>query len=272
MSMTTACRVSIPLGTACIYILIYLMGSIKKEDKFLNKWVAFVLAIVSTIYVAYKAKSTIAVGADGYQYLIMSKILIGCVTFFAVFLGVMNIQNEKVKNYTIYILIAVALITGLRVNPVIRTTDIFYTKPVAVKMKEIKDQDPEAIWVVVGENWYLNDYAVANGIRTLNSTNIYPNIDMYEMILGENAEEQREIYNRYAHVNCKIINEKSNIELLFADNISINLNYNDLEKLDIKYILSKDIDINSDEYGLDVDFEKVYEEDGMYIFKVTKGN
>ena len=95
---------------------------------------------------------------------------------------------------------------------------------------------------------------------------------MYETILGDKAKEQREIYNRYAHVNCKIINEESNIELLFADNISINLNYNDLEKLDIQYILSKDIDINSDEYGLDVDFEKIYEEDGMYIFKVTKGN
>ena len=91
---------------------------------------------------------------------------------------------------------------------------------------------------------------------------------MYETILGEKAESQREIYNRYAHVNCKIINEKSNIELLFADNISINLNYNDLEKLDIKYILSKDKDINSEEYGLNVDFEKIYEEDGMYIFEV----
>lgn len=272
MSMTTAGRVSVPLGTACIYILIYLIGSIKEDDKFLNKWVSFAFAVIATIYVAYKAKSTIAVGTDGYQYLIRSKILIGCAVFFAVFIGVMNIQNEKAKRYTMYALMVVALITGLRVNPIIRTTDIFYTKPVAVKMKEIKDQNPEAIWVVVGENWYLNDYALANGIRTLNSTNIYPNIKMYETILGDKAKEQREIYNRYAHVNCKIINEESNIELLFADNISINLNYNDLEKLDIQYILSKDIDINSDEYGLDVDFEKIYEEDGMYIFKVTKGN
>ena len=272
MSMTTACRVSVPLGTACIYILIYLMGNIKKEDKFLNKWIALILAFVSTAYVAYKAHSTIAVGADGYQYLDMSKILIGCVTFLAVFLGVMNIQNEKAKKYTMYVLMAVALITGFRVNPVIRTTDIFYTKPVAIKMTEIRNQDPEAVWVVVGENWYLNDYAIANGIRILNSTNIYPNIEMYENILGENAEKQKEIYNRYAHVNCKIINEESNIELLFADNISINLNYNDLEKLGVQYILSKDIDINADEYGLDVDFEEIYEEDGMYIFKVTKGN
>lgn len=268
MSMTTACRVSVPLGTACIYMLIYLIGNIQKEDKFLNKYVAIVLAAISSIYVGYKAKSTIAVGADGYQYLDNFKMLVGGITFFAVFLGVMNIQNPKMKNYTIYILIIVALITGLRVNPIIRTTDIFYTKPIAQKMQEIKEQEPDAIWVVCGDNWYLNDYALANGIRTLNSTNIYPNIEMYEEILGENADEQKSIYNRYAHVNCKIINEKSNIELLFADNISINLNYKDLERLGIKYILSKDKDINSDEYGLDVDFEKIYEEDGMYIFKV----
>ena len=268
MSMTTACRVSVPLGTACIYILIYLLGSIKKEDKLFNKYLACAFAIISTIYVAYKAFSTIAVGADGYQYLDNGKIIIGSLVYLAVFLGVMNIHNEKARNYTMYVLITVALITGLRVNPVIRTTDIFYKKPVAQKMQEIKSQDPEAIWVVVGDNWYLNDYALASGIRTLNSTNIYPNIEMYEQILGEDAEKQKEIYNRYAHVNCTIINEESNIQLLFADNISINLNYKDLEKLGIKYILSKDKDINSDEYGLDVDFEKVYDEDGMYIFKV----
>ena len=40
-----------------------------------------------------------------------------------------------------YVLMIVALVTGLRVNPIIRTTDIFYTKPVAVKMKEIQKEN-----------------------------------------------------------------------------------------------------------------------------------
>ena len=53
---------------------------------------------------------------------------------------------------------------------------------------------------------------------------------------------------------------------MYADNVVINLNYKDLEKLDIEYILSK-TDIN--ENGFDKEFEKLYYEDGLYIFKVN---
>lgn len=270
MSMTTAGRVSIPVGTACIYMLVYLMASIKKEDKFISKNAAIVLSGLFILFIIYKAKTTIGYAAD-FPYLDRFKILVAGEIFLAAIFGILNIQNEKIKNYTIYGLIAIALITGLGVNPVIRTTDVLYTKPLALKLQEIKQEDPDAIWVVNDGGWYINDYAVANGIRTLNSTNIYPNMEMYETILGDKAEEKREIYNRYAHVNFEITNAESDVELLHADNVAIKLNYNDLEKLDIDYILSKN-NINSEEFELDRKFEEIYNEDGIYIFKVTKGN
>ena len=92
---------------------------------------------------------------------------------------------------------------------------------------------------------------------------------MYETILGEQAEENRKIYNRYAHVILNITDEKSTVELMYADQVAINLNYNDLEKLNIEYILStKDL---SEEECSKI-FEELYNEDGMYIYKVTKGN
>ena len=183
--------------------------------------------------------------------------------------GVLNLNNEKIKNYTLYGLIFIALMSGLRVNPVIRSTDILYTKPVALKMQEIRNENPEAIWAVVDGTWWRNDYAVANGIRTINSTNVYPNLEMYETILGEQAEENRKIYNRYAHVILNITDEKSTVELMYADQVAINLNYNDLEKLNIEYILSTK-DLSEEEYSKI--FEELYNEDGMYIYKVTKGN
>lgn len=270
MSMTTAGRVSIPVGTACIYMLIYLMANIKKEDKFISKNAAIVLSGTFILFIIYKAKTTIGY-AEEFHYLDKFKILVAGEIFLGLIFGILNMQNDKIKNYTLYGLIAVALITGLGVNPVIRTTDVFTTKPVAVKMQEIKAEDPDAIWVVHDGGWYLNDYAVANGIRTLNSTNIYPNMELYETILGDKAEEKREIYNRYAHVNFEITNEESNVELLYADNVAIKLNYNDLEKLDIEYILSK-TNLNDEELNLGREFEELYNEDGMYIYKVTKGN
>ena len=262
MSMTTAGRVSIPLGTVCIYMLIYLMGNIEKEGKLLNKKLTYVLTVLFTVFVAYKAKSTLDFNPN---YLDNFKMLVALEIFGATIFGILNINNEKIKNYCIYGLIIVALMSGLTVNPVIRTTDIFYTKPVAIKMQEIKEVEPEAIWAVHEDGWYINDYAVANGIRTINSTGVYPNLELFETILGDKAEENRITYNRYAHINFKVTDEESEVELLYADNVAIRLNYKDLEKLNIKYILSKE-DFN--EKSFKDEFEEVYNEDGMYIYKV----
>ncbi len=266
MSMTTPSRVSIPLGTVCIYMLIYLFANFNSEkDKLINKKLTYFLSTIFIIYIIYRAKKTI-----GYPlYLDRFKVLLGGEIFLVAIWGILNLNNEKIKNYCLYGLIAIALMSGLRVNPVIRTTDIFYTKPVAVKMQEIRNQNPNAIWAVVDGGWYYNDYAVANGIRTINSTNIYPNLEMYETILGDKAEENRKIYNRYAHVNFDITDEESSVELVFADNVAIKLNYNDLEKLNIEYILSTK-DMSKEKYS-DL-FEEVYNEDEIFIYKVTKGN
>ena len=262
MSNVTSSRGSLALGTLNIYMLMYLMETVLKEDKWINnKKLAFGIAGIATIYIIYQAKKTCI-----YPYIDKFKILAGGEIFLAAIFGILNINNEKIKEYTIYGLIAIALITGLRVNPVIRTTDILYTKPVAVKMQEIRDNDPDAIWVVNDNGWYINDYTVANGIRTINSTNVYPNLELYETILGDKAEEYEEIYNRYHHVNFNIVDTETKVVLLYADNVVINLNYKDLEKLDIEYILSK-TDIN--ENGFDKEFEKLYYEDGLYIFKVN---
>lgn len=267
MSMTTASRVSIPLGTVCIYMLIYLFANFdSKKDKLINKKLTYVLSVFATLYIIYKAKTTIGINP---AYLDKFKILLGGEIFLVTIFGILNLNDKKVKNYTLYGLIVIALLSGLRVNPVIRTADVFYTKPVAIKMQEIRNENPSAIWAVVDDGWYCNDYAVANGIRTINSTNVYPNLEMYETILEDKAEENRKIFNRYAHVIFNITDEESTVELLFADNVAIKLNYNDLEKLNIEYILSRK-DLSKEIYS-DI-FEELYNEDGMYIYKVTKGN
>ena len=270
MSMSTAGRASIPLGTVCIYMLIYLIGNFEKGDKLINKKLTYFLAGISILFIIYKAKTTIGF-AEEFHYLDKFKILVAGEIFVALIFGVLNINNEKIKNYTIYGLIAVALITGLRVNPVIRTTDVLYTKPVAIKMQEIKEENPDAIWAVNDGGWYINDYAVANGIRTINSTAVYPNFELFEILLGDKAkdEEYRMIYNRYAHINFEVTDEKTDVTLLYPDNIAIKVNYNDLQKLNIEYILSS---VDFSDKSFKDQFEEIYNEDDIYIYKVMKGN
>lgn len=268
MSMATAGRATIPLGTLSIYALIYLMANIKKDEKLIesrNIKVAF--AGLITILIAYQAYTTIGY-KDIFRYLDKFKMLVSAEIFVAIIYGVLNMKDEKIKNYTMYGLIAVALISGLTVNPLIRTTDIFYTKPVARKIQEIRDSNPDALWAVNSDNWYLNDYALANGVRVINSTNIYPNLELYDEIAGDKKAEQRANYNRYAHVNLNVVSDKeTSIELLHADNIALIMNAKDLDDYEIEYILSKESLI---EKGLQEYVEEIYNEDGMYIYQVIK--
>lgn len=260
MSMTTAPRATIALGTIQIYMLIYLMSIINKDTKWMNKYVSYILPIIATGYMIYQSVVTCSVpGYFGWIKIMISTIIFGIAIF-----GIFNINKEKIKNILIYVLIFIALITGIAVNPVIRTTDVIYKKPICSKFAQIREEEPDALWLGDDTGIYLNNYMVANGLRTIDSTNVYPNLELFELLLGENAEAQKKSYNRYEHMNINISDEETHITLPAADNMLIILNYHDLEKLGIDYIVVKN-DIN--ERGYDMEFEEIYNEDGLYIFK-----
>lgn len=260
MSMTTAPRATIPLGTLQIYMLIYLFAVIDKETKWFPRIIAYILPIFATGYMMYQAVTTCNLpGYFGFVKILISTILFGIAIF-----GIFNSNNEKIKHGTLYVLMFIALVTGIAVNPVIRTTDVIYEKPICSKFAEIREQDPDALWLGDDTGIYLNNYMVANGLRTIDSTNVYPNLELFELLLGENAEPQKKFYNRYEHMNINLTDGETHIELPAADNMLIWLNYHDLQKLGIDYIVVKN-DIN--ERGYEMNFEKLYEEDGLYIFK-----
>lgn len=260
MSMTTAPRVTIPLGTIQIYMLIYLFGTISDENKWMDKKISYILPILIIPYIIYQAVKTCSI--PGFMGPI--KIAICTILFGLSIWGIFNINKPKIKSATMFVLIFIALVTGLAVNPVIRTTDIIYKKPICNKFAEIREQEPDALWLGDDTGIYLNNYMLANGLRTIDSTNVYPNIELFELLLGDRAESQRQVYNRYEHMNINISDEETHITLPAPDNMLIILNYHDIEKLGIDYIVVKN-DINK--RGYDMDFEEIYNEDGLYIFK-----
>ena len=158
--------------------------------------------------------------------------------------------------------------SGLCVNPVSRTTDVIYEKPICKKFEEIRNENPDAIWLGDDTGWYLNNYMVANGLRVINSSNVYPNFELFETILGEERAKEpdnRVIFNRYCHVNINLgIYEEDRVFAAAADNLVIELNTESLEKLNVEYIVAKK-DLNT--MGYSMEFEELYKEDGLYIFK-----
>ena len=284
MSMTTSQRVTIALGTINIYILVYLFARMNEGVKLLDinlpnkdnssrtklsKTISLIFTAIITvalvIYIAYIAKKQLIMLLPSVEgYLGKVKSIIAGIIFGVAFFGILNMNKKFLKNIALYMIIFIALISGLLVNPISRTTDIIYEKPISKKVAEIREKDPDALWMGDDTGWYLNNYLVANGVRVINSTNVYPNFELFENILEDRAEEYRAQYNRYCHVNINLGKYKENtVSAVAPDNVLIELNYTDLQKLGIDYIVAKK-DLNE---AYDMKFEKLYAEDGLYIFK-----
>ena len=262
MSMSGGSRASLILGTINIYILIYIIGNIKEEEKLIKWWIGIILGILVSGFVIYKA--TTELPEEG--YITIKKIIIATVIFVPMFVLLFNIKNKKCQIVFMFLAIFTAFASGLCVNPIIRTTDIIYDKPLSRKIAEIRNQDEDAVWVSDNSAFPISNYMVANGIRTIGSTSVYPDIMFFEKLLGDKAEEQEYNYNRYAHNAIFLTTDESHIDLKQTDYLFIYLNYNDLEKFNVKYILSNR---NLNRQGFDREFEMLYYEDGMYIFKVN---
>lgn len=270
-SMAGASRASLALGTLNIYILIYVLGNIKKDDKWMKWWVGLILGVLASIFVIYMATTqlNLILAEPDKDYITPVKMVVTSILFVPMFILVFNLNKPKCQTAFMYLAIAVALSSGLCVNPIIRTTDIIYEKPAAKKMQEIREKDPDAIWISENCAFQVSNYMVANGLRTLNSTSVYPNLEFFEKMLGENAKEQEYNYNRYAHHVVFFTNEETHLTLEQTDKSIWSINPNDLDKLGVDYVLSNR-DIFEIEFINKEDFEFIYGEDNVFIYKVVK--
>ena len=258
--LVTAKRITIPLGLIQSYLIIYLLSHVRKNDKILKENIAKICAFITTIIVFYIALKQIPSDYMGP--------FLGCIAgimLISAFYLLFNLKEEN-KNKLIALLMVIAIVGGVTVNPIIKGTDIIYEKPLAKKVQEIVKQDKDALWVVEGYGFPISNYIVANGAKTINSTNYYPNEEMIETIVGEEKEEIKEIYNRYAHITINLVKDETSFEVTRSDCYTINLNYKKLKDLNIDYILSmRDLlEFSDDEISL----REIYRQTGMYLYKI----
>ena len=135
-------------------------------------------------------------------------------------------------------MILVLTFLGIAVNPISSGTEVVDRTILADPIKDIVSKDSEGIWVVDHLGWPYNNYPAIFGAPTINSTNVYPDLERWEKI--DPLGKYEEVYNRYAHINVDINfeQEPSSFELSQFDIFHVNLRYSDLELLNVKYILT----------------------------------
>lgn len=124
--------------------------------------------------------------------------------------------------------------TGFTVNPVNQGTSALYGKALATEIRKVEKRDPNQLWVSEDS---LYNFTPALGVKSFNTVMFTPDIKTWKTIFPDGKEE--EIYNRYAHVKAKVTGDPTSLKLVTADSFTASLNPKTLEKLGVKYIISR---------------------------------
>lgn len=253
-SHSTPKRLVDVVGLIQVYFIVLIMSHYKDNVK-LPKIAAGIIGVVT---------AGVSIWISSYNYpnymsVIQKIVMFGIIVMASICLMI----DLKGKRQTVFLLglIAISLYTGIYIRPVIKGFDAIYSKPVAKEIKRIVENDKEAKWISQG-TVELSAFSIACGAPTVNSCNIYPNLELWKKL--DPDDKYSEVYNRYAHVDVELTNQKTSFEIVYGDHIKVNLSYNDIEKTGATYLLYKGNQKPiKNEY---VQFEKLYEENDISIY------
>ena len=90
--------------------------------------------------------------------------------------------RKKMKELVLYSFIAISILTSFYIRPLMKGLDAIYSKPVASAIQNVCNEDKNAKWATLGLGITLPAYNVACGAPTINSLNVYPNMELWEKL------------------------------------------------------------------------------------------
>lgn len=200
--------------------------------------------------------------AKDYKQLIgLPNIIIVCAVLGILVVLLMSIKKPIITHMTTASIFLICAVTSLTILPISKSLDVVYSKPISIKIQAIVETDPDAKWLSLN-SLVDSGFLVANGAPTINSVQVIPNFDLWELL--DSSGEYEEIYNRYAHLFVEISAEKTRPELRQDDLIVLKLNPSDLEKTGAQYILSPTPVSDSESYKL----TQLYAANGHFIYRI----
>jgi len=246
--------------------VICLLRESKEKQSLPNSYLKInILAVASAfslilLIVAYEfSKTTFIVPIAAWYYMIS---FIGItLVFYSLFDSQMN---KHIFKAACMFLILITAVSGLSANPVMRGLDAIHSKPLAEKVRELAI-DTDEKWISL-HSFVAANFLAASGASTINSTNFYPNMDLW--YLFDLNREYAYIYNRYAHINVTLITESTTFTIIQADFFHLQLYYGDLEAMGVRFIHSAHM---LEDYD-NIMFHLIYTEGGHHIFYVCYDN
>lgn len=180
-------------------------------------------------------------------------------------LGMTNVSSISGRRLMLLTCMITVGLSGLCVNPVqIRTAPLTDTE-ISKNIQSIVSEDPDALWMVTDVGYPFNNLPVTAGARTCNSTNIYPNMELWSRL--DRGEKDEEVYNRYVNVIVHL-NENENdadYSLVQADVADLNVSLEDLRSAGVTYLLSL-TDYSDTEFADEL--ECIADDNGVKIYRI----
>ncbi len=258
MGYSTSNRVLLVVGFLNLLLLFRAITMMRTKPRLSH---TLLIAIPLSLFVSF-----ICIAQSG-DY--MSKAMM-CISIFVLFVGFSLVLKAGNRGYQYWFLLfccIVGLVAGGMVNPIQQGTDVVYNNPLVQDISEITHADHgEGLWMVEGEGvgFPMGNLPIMVGAPTINSTNVYPNMERWEQL--DPTGEYEQAYNRYAHIHVILTDEPTSFNTPTPDQFILYLNYQDLEKLNPKYILTKGDLSSVSEEGLQF---SLLEQEGEYqIYQV----
>ncbi len=169
-------------------------------------------------------------------------------------------RRRTARAFLLCSLLALSLVSGLTVRPLVQGFDALWSKPSALRIREICESEPQSLWLCTND--VHCGYVLANGARVKNSNNYYPDMEWFGMLDESGAYE--EVYNRYCHISVELTEEETSFVLCSADTILLRMNYRDLKRSGIDYIFTEE----DYEDTAGIGFDCVYRNGDLKIYRV----
>ena len=213
----------------------------------LNRIVLFCTSVIISSLLVFCAKLTER------QYITYLMAIAMCIIYTYLFFFILDYKNEKSKLFLSLGIIVLMIVSGFTVNPIRRGIDVVYDSEIIQKVQEINEMD-NGKWIVEELPFPYQNYLLMAGVPVINSTNVYPNLELWKSF--DANEENREIYNRYAHIRLKLYNSDeefaNKFELLGTDSFNVN-------------IVPEDLETKAEQFNIKMMFEM----NGYYIYKIN---
>jgi hypothetical protein len=173
------------------------------------------------------------------SYFSVAQVRIATLLFSGLNWLLLSFNKGKLYQAAFYVLLGIALIPNLRINPFCRGLDPFFENQIYKAAVDIESKDPGARWLVYGKSSTPN-FLKAAGVNCFNGVQFAPPLE--ELRVLDPKLENDSVYNRFAHIGFTALiqpNDSFQFELKQNDLYMIRMDPCSprLTTLGIKYVM-----------------------------------